>query len=88
MIPIKIFPSSLTLDQILPYCCEHSVENSFPQSDVFNNTSVHIFPRNLLDKAPDDLWHNCPEPRYADSVEIQLNAQSMWTIANNTLFFF
>ncbi|ELU14749.1 hypothetical protein CAPTEDRAFT_177458 [Capitella teleta] len=60
--------------KILDKCSEIQLENSFPQSDVFNNTSLHIFPRILLDKAPATLWKDCAEPEYADSVEIQLKS--------------
>lgn len=52
--------------KILPYVLEKPVENSFRYTDIFNDTSVHVFPSQSCDIYPADFWTRGPEPVYSD----------------------
>lgn len=49
---------------ILPYTAETPIHNSFCHSDIFNDSSIHWFPRKVLLTAPLSVWENCKEPIY------------------------
>ncbi|KAK2574104.1 SRR1-like protein [Acropora cervicornis] len=49
---------------ILPYTAETPIHNSFCHSDIFNDSSIHWFPRKVLLTAPLSVWENCKEPSY------------------------
>lgn len=56
------------LAKIQPYVQEYPIDNNFKFSDVFNDTSVHVFPEEKLELLPPTFWsENCAEPVYPDS---------------------
>lgn len=60
------------LAKIQPYIQELPIVNNFKFLDVFNDTSVHVFPEEKLKVLLPTFWsENCPEPVYPDS-ELEL----------------
>ncbi|KAK3923723.1 SRR1-like protein [Frankliniella fusca] len=56
------------LVKIQPYMKEFPIVNNFKFLDVFNDTSVHVFPENKLCEVLPSFWsENCVEPEYPDS---------------------
>ncbi len=50
---------------------EAALKNKFRFEDIFNDTSLHLFPGTKLQSAPDGMWLNQTEPAYESSdVEI------------------
>lgn len=50
--------------QIVSHTEEIEIENSFKFDDIFNDTSIHIFPK--LTTLPKSFWENCLEPEYCE----------------------
>ncbi|XP_026287865.1 SRR1-like protein [Frankliniella occidentalis] len=56
------------LVKIQPYINEFPIVNNFKFLDVFNDTSVHVFPEDKLCEVLPSFWsENCLEPVYPDS---------------------
>ncbi|XP_050296918.1 SRR1-like protein [Anthonomus grandis grandis] len=55
------------LNQICPYVCELGVVNSFRLFEVFNDTSIHVFPIDKLKLLGVDFWNVFAEPVYSDN---------------------
>ncbi|XP_067910969.1 SRR1-like protein [Heterodontus francisci] len=51
-------------------------EAAFPSSsrymDVFNDTSIHLFPRKKLDAQPTELWEGAAEPTYQECEDLEI----------------
>lgn len=67
---------SRILSETVPYIyrisnhtTEHSVENNFKFTDIFNDTSIHQFPKQNLDKVAIDFWKKGDKPTYENSEE-------------------
>lgn len=60
--------------KITPYVHEFAVINTFKYYEVFNDTSIHVFPK--LNLIPTDFWENCIEPTYLDE-DIEFIASSV-----------
>lgn len=45
-------------NKILPHIKEVKPENSFKHKDIFNNISLHIFPKEKLSNLPVEFWQN------------------------------
>ena len=41
---------------------EVSITNSYDNHVIFNDTAVHVFPRQRLDASPASVWEDCTEP--------------------------
>lgn len=55
---------------IQPYTEEFSLVNSFKFNDVFNDTSIHVFPARTLSLITDNFWYRGEsEPDYSNNVE-------------------
>lgn len=63
----SITKSACYLNCILPYTLEFAIVNGFRLFDVFNDTSIHVFPESRLQLLPTDFWNHCSEPEYSDS---------------------
>ncbi|XP_068679202.1 SRR1-like protein [Montipora foliosa] len=61
---------------ILPYTAETLVHNSFHHNDIFNDSAIHWFPRDMLTRVPHSVWQNCEEPKY-DSNDPEIITQSL-----------
>lgn len=56
------------LSKIQPYIQEFPINTNFKFLDVFNDTSVHVFPENRLSAVLPSFWtENCLEPVYPDT---------------------
>ncbi|CAH3110555.1 unnamed protein product [Pocillopora meandrina] len=51
---------------ILPYTSETPIPNTFHHSDIFNDSGIHWFPREVLATVPETLWKDCAEPVYCE----------------------
>lgn len=51
---------------ILPYTRETPIPNTFHHSDIFNDSGIHWFSREVLATVPDMLWKDCAEPVYSE----------------------
>lgn len=73
----SITTSACYLNCILPYALEFAIVNGFRLFDVFNDTSIHVFPKSKLQLLPIDFWNHCSEPEYFNSdVEFIKNTQN------------
>lgn len=52
--------------KILPYTSETPIPNTFHHSDIFNDSGIHWFPREVLATVPETLWKDCTEPVYCE----------------------
>lgn len=43
-------------------CREVSIANTYEDHVIFNDTAVHVFPRQQLDASPASVWQDCVEP--------------------------
>lgn len=59
-----LIESAEYISKITPYVHELAIINSFKYYEVFNDTSIHVFPR--LNLIYPDFWENRPEPKYLD----------------------
>ncbi|CAG9762395.1 unnamed protein product [Ceutorhynchus assimilis] len=55
------------VDKICPYVLELNIVNNFKIFEVFNDTSIHIFPMDKLKFLSQDFWEEHQEPQYSDS---------------------
>jgi len=71
-VPSRILiESAKYLKEIIPFTVQHNISNSFTHDDIFNDTSIHSFPKSLLSQIPQTLWLDDREPvRNRDDVEI------------------
>ena len=66
-------PFSFYFKQIAEYCEELGLENKFHFDDIFNNTSIHSFKKEVLINSKELTWTDMDEPVYDSSnVEIIL----------------
>lgn len=57
--------------KIQPFTEEIYIENSYKFSDIFNDTSIHIFSKNKLEKVKESFWlENIQEPNYEGNLEL------------------
>lgn len=57
--------------KIQSYCEEISLVNNFKFTDIFNDTSVHRFPKSTLEELNEEFWTNKVEPTYqSDKLEL------------------
>ena len=84
---LLIFDLTFSLDtktpQIMPFTREFPVKNNFQFTDIFNDTSVHLFPIDRLQEIPETIWDKHDEPMYDTDVESEIiprqrNAESLW----------
>lgn len=54
------------IEKIAPYVDELYIINTFKYSEIFNNTSLHIFPEDKICIIDPDFWSNHPEPNYSN----------------------
>lgn len=52
------------ISKITPYVHELAIINTFKYYEVFNDTSIHVFPK--LNLISPDFWEYCSEPKYLD----------------------
>ncbi|CAH0399686.1 unnamed protein product [Chilo suppressalis] len=68
-------PSRLLLEtvpyiyKIHPYTHESVLVNNFKYTDIFNDTSLHSFPKEKLDLVSKDFWNKGSKPLYEDTEE-------------------
>ncbi|XP_017783321.1 PREDICTED: SRR1-like protein [Nicrophorus vespilloides] len=55
--------------KISPYMVELAIINSFKYYDMFNDTSLHIFPIDKLQLVSSEFWSDKEEPKYISDVE-------------------
>lgn len=57
--------------KIQSHCEEISLVNNFKFTDIFNDTSVHHFPKSTLEELSEEFWTNKIEPTYqSDNLEL------------------
>lgn len=57
--------------KIQPYTKEQALENHFKFTDIFNDTAIHTFPKEKLEKLDQEFWcENLDEPIYLESIEL------------------
>lgn len=52
-----------------PYTCEIVLENNFKYTDIFNDTSLHYFPKEKLEELSEDFWIKGDKPAYENTEE-------------------
>lgn len=57
------------IHKIQPYTKEYPIENTFKYTDVFNDTSIHHFPKEKLESLPSHFWIENTKPKYNDNEE-------------------
>lgn len=50
--------------KINPFVRELHLENNFKYSDIFNDTSIHLFEKDKIESLEIDFWENISEPTY------------------------
>ncbi|XP_066251097.1 SRR1-like protein [Euwallacea similis] len=63
----KLSKSAQYISKILPYVLELAFVNNFKFFEVFNDTSIHIFPMKKLNLLTEEFWIEHTEPEYSDS---------------------
>lgn len=59
-------PNANYIIDINTYTDEHQLDNCFKFTDIFNDTSIHTFPIDKLNQAPESIWKNKIEPKYLE----------------------
>ena len=62
--------------QILPLLIETPIKDTFHHSDIFNDSGIHCFPKEMLTNVPHEVWEDNDEPRY-DANDPEIVAQSV-----------
>lgn len=63
--PERILKSNAEfLLKINPFVRELHLENNFKYSDIFNDTSIHLFLKDKIENLEIDFWENISEPNY------------------------
>lgn len=57
------------IHKIQPHTTEIALENNFKFTDIFNDTSIHIFPNKSLEKLDSEFWAKADRPCYNDTEE-------------------
>lgn len=57
------------IHRVLPYCEEIVLINNFRFTDIFNDISVHTFPKEKLDEISTEFWIKGEKPKYNDNEE-------------------
>lgn len=50
--------------KINPFVRELHLENNFKYSDIFNDTSIHLFDKDKIESLEIEFWENISEPTY------------------------
>lgn len=50
--------------KINPFVKELHLENNFKYSDIFNDTSIHLFEKDKIESLEIEFWENISEPTY------------------------
>lgn len=58
------------INKIFPYIKEITLENSFKYKDIFNNTALHLFPKQNLNNIDPKFWLDPKKPHYDNGHEI------------------
>ncbi|XP_049872795.1 SRR1-like protein isoform X1 [Pectinophora gossypiella] len=72
---IENHPSRITLKtvpyiyNIYPHCTEIPLKNNFKFTDIFNDTAIHYFPEDKLEKLNSEFWIKGDKPQYENSEE-------------------
>lgn len=62
------------INKINPYTREIELRNSFKYTDIFNDSSIHIFTEDSLRRVPESFWKEREEPVYSkDDIEFVTN---------------
>lgn len=57
--------------RIHPFAEEVPIENSYRFSDIFNDTSIHVFPSERLSSLSESFWQDeTDEPNYTEDIEL------------------
>lgn len=60
--------------RIHPFAEEISIENTYRFSDIFNDTSIHVFPSDRLTNLSQSFWQDeTDEPNYTEDIELITN---------------
>ncbi|KAG6447902.1 SRR1-like protein [Manduca sexta] len=57
------------IQKIFPHTSEVILENNFQFTDIFNDISIHHFPKEKLEKLESDFWINKEKPSYNNTEE-------------------
>lgn len=72
--------------KICDFTAEYSIDNNYQFSDVFNDTSIHVFCKTKLNNVPEDFWiKSNDEPKYCDTelitkeleIKLKINEESI-----------
>ncbi|XP_059053008.1 SRR1-like protein isoform X1 [Achroia grisella] len=68
--PSRLLSETVTyIYKIFPFTSEIVLENNFKYTDIFNDTSIHWFPKEKLDTVNEDLWKKIDKPTYDNTEE-------------------
>ncbi|XP_038056740.1 uncharacterized protein LOC119728529 isoform X2 [Patiria miniata] len=71
-LPSRVLQDFSYLQQIIRHTREVSVKNNFRFPDIFNDTSIHLFPSERLWTLPNAFWDRDDEPRYDPDTAIEI----------------
>lgn len=57
------------IHKILPHTTELELENNFKFTDIFNDTSIHYFPKEKLEGIDSEFWIKGEKPTYKNTEE-------------------
>lgn len=57
------------IHKIYPFTQEVLLDNNFIYKDIFNDISVHYFPKDKLESVPADFWNKPDKPKYENTEE-------------------
>ncbi|XP_072444136.1 SRR1-like protein isoform X2 [Chiloscyllium punctatum] len=77
-LPARVLKKDYTyIDHILAVTEEAAFPSSSRYMDVFNDTSIHQFPRKKLDSQPLEFWEGATEPTYQDCEDLEIIQKDM-----------
>ncbi|XP_067862031.1 SRR1-like protein [Heptranchias perlo] len=77
-LPARVLQRDYTyISRILAVTEEAAFPSSGRYMDVFNDTSIHQFPRKKLDAKPTEFWDSPAEPRYQQCEDLEIIQKGM-----------
>ena len=62
---------------------ETPIPNTFHHSDIFNDSAIHCFSKEMIARVPDVMWTDSDEPTYADDPEIVTQCSGVNPLVTN-----
>ncbi|XP_070573687.1 SRR1-like protein [Ptychodera flava] len=72
-LPSKQFTEEVPyISRILPYTKEFALDVSSSYSEIFTDTSIHVFSDQKLSDVPDEFWQDAAEPVYRNLDDLEI----------------